>query len=164
MLSDLDAITFALLDTKYSSINPASAYRAEINNNWVIRTEARQKHEFRRRDRVELHFRVSSIKSVVTETKSWSQIPRKIQFPKFMNLVRHAHKHDVWITAVPDLESCSISSAAELVRELCSAKPKSKLLFRNRASAVLLSNLIQLLSLDDRSTIYELGLKMNTAR
>ena len=30
MLSDLDAITFfALLDTKYSSINPASAYRAE---------------------------------------------------------------------------------------------------------------------------------------
>ena len=29
MLSDLDAITFALLDTKYSFINPASAYRAE---------------------------------------------------------------------------------------------------------------------------------------
>ena len=29
MLSDLDAITFALLDTKYSSINPASAYCAE---------------------------------------------------------------------------------------------------------------------------------------
>ena len=70
MLSDLDAITFALLDTKCSSINPASAYRAEINNNWVIRTEARQKHEFRRRARVELHFRASSINSVVTETKS----------------------------------------------------------------------------------------------
>ena len=29
MLSDLDAIAFALLDTKYSSINPASVYRAE---------------------------------------------------------------------------------------------------------------------------------------
>ena len=77
MLSDLDAITFALLDTKYSCINPASAYRAELNNNWVIRTEARQKHEFRRRARVELHFRVRTIKSVVNETKSWSQVPRK---------------------------------------------------------------------------------------
>ena len=29
MLSDLNVIAFALLDTKYSSINPASAYRAE---------------------------------------------------------------------------------------------------------------------------------------
>ena len=64
-------------------------------------------------------------------------------------------------TAVP--ESCSISRAAELVRELCSAKPKSKLFFRHRASAVLLSNLIQQLSSDDRSAIYKLGLKMNTA-
>jgi len=64
MLSDLDAITFALLDTKYSSINPASAYRAELNNNRVIRKEARQKHEFRRRARVELHFRASSTSQV----------------------------------------------------------------------------------------------------
>ena len=161
-------IFFALVPTFSTNSGGNACYAGYVPNliitAWVIRTEARQKHEFRRRDRVELHFRVSSIKSVVTETKSWSQIPRKIQFPKFMNLVRQAHKHDVWITAVPDLESCSISSAAELVRELCSAKPKSKLLFRHRASAVLLSNLIQLLSLDDRSTIYELGLKMNTAR
>ena len=54
--------------------------RAELNDNWGIRKEEWQKYEFRRRARVELHFRVSSIKSVVTETKSWSQIPRKYSF------------------------------------------------------------------------------------
>ena len=37
----MDAIPFAVLDTKASSIDPASAYPAELNDNWVISSEAR---------------------------------------------------------------------------------------------------------------------------
>ena len=48
------------------------------------------------------------------------------------------HKYDVWITTEP--EPCS---TADLVELICSAEPKTKLWFRHRIVAVLLSNLTE---------------------
>ena len=76
------------------------------------------------------------------EFSSWSLVtPRSNAIPpKYINLIYEfclaRHRHDVWTAAAS--ESCSTT---ELVELNCFTKLNSKVWFRRRASALLLSNL-----------------------